>query len=415
MSLVTQYEKNKENLLNDKSICKANRDLFQTFFENKEKELRRKRKLGEHINEKVAKTLLGYTQRLRNVNSWFENKEWKKLTEEDIQRVYDDLEDGKIKNRKGKPFEDKLSYYNKIFKSKPFELVNKDHIAKKVIVSTGQSAEEEDKEVRFIRENDFIKARDMGLIKFEHKAAVQLGWDTTENISTILETKAKDYTREIDPETNEPSYNVVLRKEILKTSRTKRTEPTLYPETVEYLDILLKGKNPEDKLFSFDLRAIEKAWYRAVKKVQIFCEPNRERPLVKDIRSGAMCDLLIKGWTTDEIKARAGHKPSSKVIDKYVNYLAINKDKSKKKIRVFEVQNLKAQIQKFEEREKLQERRISDLLEIKEEFKIKMNEMSELVELFQFLKKSQENKATQEEFLKLSKKEGRRFSLYTKS
>jgi hypothetical protein len=242
-----------------------------------------------------------------------------------------------------------------------------------------------------------------------------LGWDTTENISTILETKAKDYTREIDPETIEPSYNVVLRKEILKTSRTKRTEPTLYPETVEYLDILLKGKNPEDKLFCFDLRAIEKAWYRAVKKVQIFCEPNRERPLVKDIRSGAMCDLLIKGWTTDEIKARAGHKPSSKVIDKYVNYLAINKDKSKKKIRVFEVQNLKAQIQKFEEREKLQERRISDLLEIKEEFKIKMNEMSELVELFQFLKKSQENKATQEEFLKLSKKEGRRFSLYTKS
>jgi hypothetical protein len=33
----------------------------------------------------------------------FENKEWKKLTEEDIQRVYDDLEDGKIKNRKGSP------------------------------------------------------------------------------------------------------------------------------------------------------------------------------------------------------------------------------------------------------------------------------------------------------------------------
>ena len=40
------------------------------------------------------------------------------------------------------------------------------------------------------------------------------------------------------------------------------------------------------------------------------------------------CNLLEKVWTTDEIKSRMGHKPSSTVLDVYVNYKALNKKKT---------------------------------------------------------------------------------------
>jgi len=359
MGLAEQYKRNLDKLINDKTICKANRDLFKKFFEEQEYKLKRKRGLKE-LNDKVLKTLNGYINRLRNVNTWFNNKDWKLLTETDIKKVYDALEDGKLLSERGKPFKDKSSYYNKIMKSKPFQMVGKDTIAKSVIVATTKAEEENDKEVRFITEEDFKKTVSL-VIQPKHKLALWLGWDVGENISSLLQLKVSDCKRLIDEGTKEPYYNIRLRKEILKTGRTKRTEPTLYPETFQLLDIELQGKWDEERIFNFDKPALVKVWNRAIEKSKIKCEPDKQKPTLKDIRSGMACHLLEKDWTTDEIKDRLGHKPSSTVIDKYVNYKAKNKKKTTKKIRVFEVERLKENIQEIQAREKLKDRRIAEL------------------------------------------------------
>jgi hypothetical protein len=376
MSLLEQYNRNKTKLLNDESICKPNRELFKKFFEEEEYKLKRKRKL-EKLNDKVCKTLLGYVQKLRNTNTWFKNKDLTKITREDIKKVYDDLEEGRIKNIKGTSFKDKNSYYNKVFKSTLFQMIGKDEIAKEVIVATSQSAEEEDKEVRFITEEDFKRTISV-VIQIRHKLALQLGWDTTENLSTILKLKVSDCKKVIDSETKEPEYNIRLRKEILKTSRTKRTEPTLYSETVQLLDLVIQGKEPEENIFDYDKPALEKVWKRAVEKTKIRCEPDGQIPTIKDIRSGSMCHLLNKGWTSDEIKSRAGHKPSSSVIDKYLNYKAKRKQTSKKKIRVFELDKLQEEIESMKQREKLLNKRNEEVQEennLKEKEYLKMFEM----------------------------------------
>jgi integrase len=361
MGLKEQYDRNLVKLLNDKDICKQNRDLFKKFFEEQEYKLKRKRGIKE-LNDKVLKTLNGYINRLRNVNRFFKNKAWKDLTKEDIKEVYDKLEDEKFKNERGTPFKDKSSYYNKIMKSRPFAMVEKDILAKEIIVSTKQTEEEQDKEVRFITEGDFKKILSV-IIQVRHKTAIQLGWDIGENMTSLLQLKASDCKKEYDSQTKEPFYNIRLRAEILKTGRTKRTEPTIYPETTQLLDLVLQGKEGEETIFEFDKPALVKVWKRAIEKTKVRCEPDKQIPTIKDIRSGMACHLLEKDWTTDEIKSRLGHKPSSSVIDKYVNYKAKGKQRTRTKIRTYEVESLKQEIEEMKSREKLNTLRTEKKLE----------------------------------------------------
>ena len=97
MSLKARYEAAKQRLLDDEDICRANRKLFARFFEYEEYKLKRKNGIAQ-LDDNSYKTLLAYVTRLRTVNRWFTNKPWEKLAKQDIKRVYDDLEDGKITN-----------------------------------------------------------------------------------------------------------------------------------------------------------------------------------------------------------------------------------------------------------------------------------------------------------------------------
>jgi len=125
MTNKSAYENSRRKLLSDSGISVANRQLFKEFFEYEEYKLKRINGLNA-LDEPSYKTLLEYCSRFRTVNKWFKNKAWKLLTKVDIQTVYDDLEDGKIKSERGGPFKNKATYYNKIFKSKPFELAGRD-------------------------------------------------------------------------------------------------------------------------------------------------------------------------------------------------------------------------------------------------------------------------------------------------
>ena len=108
------YKTLKTQLLTNHKTCPENKKLFKDCIAKHEYKLKRINGLSE-LDEGCIRTLMQDIQRFNNVNSWFNNKPLKQITKADLKRVYDGLEDGTIKTKKGKPFKDKQSYYAKIF------------------------------------------------------------------------------------------------------------------------------------------------------------------------------------------------------------------------------------------------------------------------------------------------------------
>jgi len=298
MGLQERYEIRKEELLKDNSICQENRYLFNDFFEYEERKLKRQNGLSS-LDLSTYKTLLKYIIMFRNVNNWFNNKPWSKITKEDIQRVYDDLEDGKIKKHNGTPFKDRSSYYNKVLKSKPFRLAGKAELAKDVI----EYYVSDDNLVRFVSEDTFRKMVSV-IANPRHLLLFWLQWDIGENIGALLQLTKGNFKRQINPQTQESEYLVHLPHKILKRSRQWRSEPTLYPETAKYLDMILPDLQEDELVFRFGHRQALKLIKIVVNKVKAKCESTQKEPTWKDLRSGMACHLLHCGWSREEIDAR---------------------------------------------------------------------------------------------------------------
>ncbi|MHB9068786.1 MAG: hypothetical protein ACYC54_00290 [Sedimentisphaerales bacterium] len=373
MTFKQNYVKGKDILLNDIFIAEYNRELFARFFDWEEQKLKRINELSE-LDESSYKTLYGYINRFRNVNKWFNNKPWNELTEVEIKQVYNDLEDGKIKNNRGKRFEDRRSYYNKIFKAKPFELAG---LQDKVKMSLDFFTHRGKKPVRFINEASF-KNMVRFLQKPQHYVLFWLAWDIGENISSLLELKVRHLKKLRNRDTQETEYLVYLPQENLKRSRQTRSEPTLYPQTVEYIDALLgygreieyrdeKGRirrkvvpfQNDDFLFTFKYRQAMQIFDSLVKRSGIKCQPHNDKPSWKDLRSGMACHLFEQGWHVEDINLRLGHSPQSKWLDSYVNYLAVNRQRAKKVYYNNTLGDLKSQL----EESKLKAKMLANALE----------------------------------------------------
>lgn len=418
MGLKESFENAKKRFLDDKSICKENRDLFKEFFLFEEHKVQRMNSLTR-LDEGCYKTLLGYVSRLKNVNKWFNNKPWKDLTKQDIQKVYDDLEDGKIKNGKGEPFKDKRSYYNKIFKSKPFKLAgHKDDLAKEVLE---YYSDKKDKEVRYVNEASFKKLISV-VSKPEHLLLLWLAWDIGENVSSLLKLTKKDFTRQTNKHMKSPEYLVNLPRDTLKRSRQTRSELTLYPETVRYIDMILeRGKEmfiddkngndikkikqngkyervygkkkfvsfePNDKIFLFEKRQASKFFDIAVKKTGVKTIPQNDKPSWKDLRSGMACHLFTQGWHSDEINLRLGHRISSRELDVYVSYLAANKITPKKKLFQNNLEEVQDEMEESKKREKLYSNRIERQQETMEKQNEDIEELKGTIEKMKHILKN---------------------------
>ncbi len=358
MEWENRYKNRKEVFLSDINICKENLDLFKKFFDFEEVKLKRKNDLRS-LDESCYKTLYHFLSYFNNVNKWFNNKPWVELTREDIQKVFDDLEDGVIKKSNGKPFEDRVCYYNKVFRAKPFEMAGKRVIAKEVMEFYKPRANDK---VNFITFDDFKKIQQVSDL-LSHKCLLWLAWDIGENVGSLLKLQKKDFYIQVNKETKETEYRVNLRREILKRTRTSRCEVTNFKETVEYLNVIMEGLNEEDKLFKFGHRQAEMLFKKYAEKLNIKCIPTGNRPTFKDIRSSMACYLIKEGWTTDEVNKRLGHKPSSREIDKYVNFLSMDSHTPKKKLYFNDLQEVKEELEESKRREKLQVSRIQELTE----------------------------------------------------
>lgn len=354
------YNSKKNELLNDKTICKENRALFQEFFEKKEYELKRRNRLGERLDQHCEKTLIAYISKFKNVNIWFKNKPLKKITKQEIKDIYDGLEEGRIKNARGKRFEDREGYYNKVFKSKLFELAGKDKLAKEVLEYNPQS---ESKEVNFITEED-VKNLVNVAISLKHKALIWVAFDIGENINSLLLLRKRDCLREINETIKEPEYRINLRKEILKRSRTPRTIITNYKETSQFLDILLKDLKDDALIFDFKYSMARKFLERAIKITDCKCKPTGKTPSWKDMRSSMTCELMRnESYSEEQLKDRLGHTPGSQIIAKYANYLALNRKTPKKRFSEYKLSEIEEELKQSKLREKLQVERIEKLTE----------------------------------------------------
>ncbi len=365
-----RYRTRLKYIKNDNSICKFNRDFFAEFLEKQEYKLKRSNGLRS-LDESCYKTLYYYLTKFVTVNDWFNNKPWKDITEKDFKKFYDDFEDGKILNKNGVPYKDRKSFYSKIFRSTPFEMLGKAQMVRNVMEFHKNKSPDE---VRFIDEEEFRKIVNV-IGNNNHKALCWLAFDIGENINALLQLRKGDFLRQIEPDTNIAEYRVNLRKETLKRTRRARSEITNFKETVEFLDIVLKDLKDDDLLFKFEYRNAKKLFSRAVNLINSKCQPNGQKVTWKDLRSSMACDLLKKGWTCDEVNARLGHKPSSTEIDKYVNFLALDRHKPKKKIYDNNLSKIQLELEKSKEREKLYSLRVENMQKEMQEQKEQMQKM----------------------------------------
>ena len=389
-----RYNKRKEALLTNKNISLRNKTIIEKFFQFEEYKLKRKEGLTE-VDERSYKTLTHYTTRINKLLQWFKNKDFEDLSEEEIKKVIDDLEDGNIKNKYGKRYLDRSVYYQ-MLQGKFFSFAGKSHIAKEMIDSFSIRGRLFNTDVRFITEESFRKIVDCALTP-EHRCLLWLAFDIGENIGTLLELTRDDCKRQINSDTNEPEYLIILSKDKLKRSRTPRSEITNYKETVQYLDIILDNLKPsykqvsnkyirgrklseyykEDRLFKFGMKVADNVMKRCVEKAGVRCLPAGQKVTWKDLRSSMACDLLKKGWSRDEVNARLGHRPSSRIIDCYINYLCLDRGKPKQKVYQTNLRKMEIELEKQKELNKLQLIRFENLKKeqehMKEDFKQQMS------------------------------------------
>jgi len=344
------YEESKAKLLSDENICQEDRNLWRDFFDRQERKLKRINNLAE-LDDATYKTLSYYIGRFKNVNKWFKNKPWVDFTKEDIQKVYDDLEDGVIKNRFGKRFEDRKSYYTKVFMSMPFKMAGKAEMAKEIFEFYRPK---DNTDVNFIEFENFLKLPNATKTLLQ-KLLLWLSWDIGENVGSLLQLRKRDFRRQINPQTQEPEYLVDLRKEILKRSRRARVEITNYAETAELLDIVLQNIGDNDLVFSFGHRQALKFITQCTATTQIKCIPTGKRPTFKDLRSSMCCHLLKIGWRIEEVNSRLGHSPANlAMVTRYANYMALDRHTPKAKVSDNNIQTMKDNLDHYRQREKLQ-------------------------------------------------------------
>lgn len=387
-----RFKKAKQYLLLDEKIPKENKKWIEDFFDYQETKLKRINHVPK-LDEASYRTLYHYISYFKNVNKWFEYKPVNKWTEKDLKRVYNDLEDGKILNYQGKPFKDRATYYDKMFKSKPFRMIGLETAAKNIIEYNTYKKEE----VSFITEEDFnaiiswIPRKDMRLLFW-------LLWDYGENINATLKLQKNDFTEQKTE--GEPEFHVWWRKNILKRSRRERGEVNNYEETYNLLEDYLKDLKPTDKLFNFHANRARVMLFRALAKCGVTTSPKKERPSLKDFRSGMACDLLKKGWTREEVNKRLGHTPSSKEIDKYINFLAIESKNTKKKVSQFKISELEEQFDSYKRNSKKELQRKDEAIEgLKKDVELLFESQQSLFRMLKKLPKNQFDKLVSEDVL----------------
>lgn len=333
------------NNVKDIKLNLNNRDLVVKWLEYKKAELENSNGYEKNSQVRYCKTLYKeMTTYMSNILYWFNDKDLQDITEKDIKDIYIGIEQGKLKTIKGKSdlsFKTKKDYYGRVFKSGFFKFIGKDEMAKKVIKRKFNEATE----VRFF-DLDTLRVITDNAARNAHRLAFWLLFDTGMEVMALCQLKKSNF----EWIQQDKYYMLHIPKEISKKSRKRRDIYIHFNETNELLKSYLETLKDTDNLFKFKPPALYHALKSVVDKYQLKTKPENKSITIKDFRSSMSTYFLqLDGWTTDDIKARLGHAPSSTEIDKYVNYLGINQKKQRKQAEQATIKDLEAQYKKMEE------------------------------------------------------------------
>lgn len=316
---------------------------------------------------------------LQNVLYWFNKWNLNELTKENIEEVFSKLEDNTLKSVTGQNLLDstKDDYYSKVLKNGFFKHIKKSELAREVIIRKFI----ESKDVRFM-EYDIVVQLSNALRYADHKLLVWLLFDTGVEIDAVLHLKKNDFSIQKSEEL-EDYYMLHVRAEISKKSRSPRDIFIYHQQTNDLLKEVLQNLQDDENLFKFEWRNAYKIIHETSKKFNLKLKTPDDYITPKDFRSSCATYFLKEGWTLDQVKARLGHKPSSTVIDRYVNYLGLDQQRQKKQKEEIDSKNYKEKYNKISERNrKLEEdvKRMDKDLELLKKFLTSNPEIKDLID-----------------------------------
>lgn len=149
-----RYIRRKKEILENNNINSDNRKTIAKFREYEKYKLKKKEGLSE-VDESSCKTLVNYLRRIRQINEWLGNKDWKSLKKADIKKLVNDLEDGVIETPKGQKHSDRDQFYQ-VIKGKLFDIVKKSQYANEIFSDYEiKGRDDANNHVRFIDEKTF--------------------------------------------------------------------------------------------------------------------------------------------------------------------------------------------------------------------------------------------------------------------
>lgn len=362
---IGRYKQAKLNIAKDKSILKVNRDLILLWLDIKEKELknRKGREYGDEI--RWSKTMNKYCYLLRRVVYWVK-KPLKELTPADIERLYNDLEDGKITTKSGRPYTKygRKDFYNKVFKSDFFKSLGLKEKAQDIIKLESIS----DEEVKFFGKEKLDK-----MITYTHSLKYRfiyfLLFDTGMRIGTVLNLHKNDFEKRYNNETKQDYYMVHIRKEYTKSKKARSISLWL-EETNQLTPMFLDTVKDNDFIFNMGYASVRKHLSNMCKKLNIKTRPDKKPVSIHDFRKSCATYWLSKNVSIDAVRARLGHKPSSNAIDRYVSYLGLNE---KQTVQQIQQGTYKEMTEKYKETKE-------QLIVMQENYKALQEQLNELQE-----------------------------------
>lgn len=316
---VEKYKKALERLSNNKQLPQKNRELAVNWIKQKEESLQEEltKEQREETKHRRDKTLNKYCSLLTNICYWF--PDLKNINEQELKQFKEDFYNDKIKSIKGKILKEKRDYIMKIIKSDFF----KNYLEHKTIVEkvfNGKTTKQTTP-VEYITIEDFRKLIEKTRYDYQ-KAALYLLFFSGMRIGTLLNMKKKDLELKYNSKTKVSYYLCHIRKEYTK-SKEDRTIPIIEKECNEFIEEYIKELREEERLIPVSYTAIRNILRIVCEETKVRTKPNNKKPSIHILRKSTAMYLIDMGYSTDQIKAWLGHKPSSTVIDSYITYSGI--------------------------------------------------------------------------------------------
>ena len=341
LNSIKRFDQAKEKFKNREELPLKNRQVALKWLDKKEKDLTMGLSTAEkeENRHRRAKTLTKYIFLLNNICRWF--KDLENISLEELEQFKEDFYNDELRSIKGSMIKGKREYISKVIKSDFFKFLG--HYDKSVKVFNFKLQNNKTR-VEFLTFEDIKTLVEIAPSKI-YKLVLFLLFASGMRIGTLFNIRKKDFELRFNEQTKIYYYLVHIRKEYTK-SQDDRTIPIIIPECNDLLKKYLEKLNFNDLLINVNCKTLTKQLGSLCVDSGIRTKPdNKNLPTIHILRKSATLFWLNKGYSTDQVKALLGHKPSSDAIDVYANYSGMDLEPSVTRIQVDELLKLNKELE----------------------------------------------------------------------